>query len=156
MKWQYLPRDRNARLAWLACELNEAALAIAMINRFGALSADPTKEQDAVKNPNNVGQLLLEMWDVEMAMRAIYPDIAQFLGEQQVKDLRAEWQSKAFPPESEVGVDPAKPTGPQVACTACEGQGYHYQSLGEKLKSKSICGICEGTGRVAAAPSEGQ
>lgn len=154
MKWQYLPRDRNGRLAWLECELAEGSQAIGRIHRFGANSCDPSKEMDPVKNPNNIGQLLLEMWDIEMAMRSLYADVAQFLGEDQVKALREYWQSLAFPPEQPVDASQSTQMGPTVACMACEGKGYVVESVTEKLKSKSICGICEGSGRVAA--TEGQ
>lgn len=102
MKKKYVPsaepKHRNARLQHLGCELTEAAHTIFKIQRFGANSYNPEKNNDVmdVTNPSNVGELIMELWDVEYAARAAMPDIVGFLGEDMVRALRAEWERKAF------------------------------------------------------------
>lgn len=117
MKHQYVPGSepsaRNARLAHLGEELSEALKAIFKIQRWGGQSAHPEPESYNGKPINNVGDLLLELWDVEYAARASLPDIVRFLGEERVRELRTLWESQATPPPGTIqdGDQPPIPTG---------------------------------------------
>ncbi len=141
MDYRFLPNDdarnRNGRLFHLGCEATEVASAIFMIQRFGAHSRNPLKDGDEVTNPNNVAQLLLELWDLEYAARAAIPDLCTYLGDELVANLRKHWESKAYPPA---------PSPEMKTCPTCDGSGVKLAMTGQE----GNCGQCGGSGRVAS------
>lgn len=135
MKYQYVPGDapsqRNARLAHLGCELTEAGHAIFKIQRWGGHSAHPQAESYNGQPINNVGELLLELWDVEFTARAILPDIVRFLGEDRVRELRTFWESRALPPPGSIPDGDAPPDAPPLEPTSQEAHDQRVQLAAE-------------------------
>lgn len=153
MKHKHAPTNRNQRLAHLQCELCEAGHAIAKINRWGAHSKNPEGPDDPILNPPNIGELLLELWDVEYAINQLMPDIVQFLRADYVQRLREHWVATALPPPP--------PTEPArefvvVKCPECGGLGRRRTQIDAKRTTMETCQTCNGLGEVRTSPGENE